>query len=74
MQDLVAFIHCEFDFAFDALHRDRPINRMHRHPSVSRKNDPHDFEALLLEQRRGRSLLKHIAERQHARNLTRRKM
>ena len=63
MQDLVAFIHLEIDLAFDALHRDRAINRMHRHPFASRKNDPHDFEALLLEQSRGRSLLQHVAER-----------
>jgi hypothetical protein len=63
MKDLVAFIHFEIDFTFDALHRYRAINRMHRHPFASRKNDPHDLEALLLEQRRGSSLFKHGSER-----------
>lgn len=63
MEDLVAFIHLEIDFTFNALHGDRTINRMRRHLFASRKNNPHDFEALLLEQRRGRSLLKHVAER-----------
>lgn len=62
MKDLVALIHFEIDFTFDALHRDRAINRVYRHPFASRKNNPHDFEALLLEQRRGGSLLKHVAE------------
>ncbi|KXV11461.1 hypothetical protein CR51_07425 [Caballeronia megalochromosomata] len=63
MKDLVAFIHFEIDFTFDALHRYRAVNRVHRHPFASQKNDPHDFEALLLEQCRGPSLLKHVAER-----------
>lgn len=63
MQDLVAFIHLEIDLTFDALHRDRAINGVHRHPFASRKNNPHDFEALLLEECRGRSLLKPVTER-----------
>ncbi|KXU99170.1 hypothetical protein CR51_21760 [Caballeronia megalochromosomata] len=63
MKDLVAFTHFEIDFTFDALHRYRAINRVHRHPFASRKNNPHDFEALLLEQCRGRSLLKPATER-----------
>jgi hypothetical protein len=63
MKDSVAFIHFDVDFTFDALHRYGAVNRVHRHPFASRKNDPHDFEARLLEQRGGRSLLKHVAER-----------
>lgn len=39
MQDLVPFIHLEIDLTFDALHRDRAINCVHRHPFASRKNN-----------------------------------
>ncbi|CAE6775109.1 hypothetical protein R69927_04157 [Paraburkholderia domus] len=62
-QNLVPFIHLEINFTFDTLNRYRSIDRMHRHSFASRKNDPHDFEALLLEQCRGRSLFKPVAER-----------
>src|SRR6185437_3780078 len=63
MQDLVAFIHLEIDLTFDALHCDRAINRVHRHPFASLKSNPHDFEAPLLEQCRARSPLKTVTER-----------